>query len=123
MVIGQISLKCTIPEKLDFECVLKTAYAPRTIKRIETKLPISATAVCQEGKIVIPLDNLAAPPEFIKSSFSRGEISLDASSSNLTLYLEDTELEHELTHLGNIAASIDELKELNKTISIKLELK
>lgn len=122
MAIGQIPFKLVINESVEFDIIMKTMYAPRTITRIEKALPFSTLGVIQDGALIIVFDDLIAPKEYTRSKFTKGEISFDPSSNNLAIYLKDSTTKSDLTLLGSISSSFEELDNVTDSSRITFTL-
>lgn len=122
MAIGQIPFKLVINESVEFDIIMKTMYAPRTITRIEKALPFSTLGVIQDGALIIVFDDLITPKEYTRSKFTKGEISFDPSSNNLAIYLKDSTTKSDLTLLGSISSSFEELDNVTDSSRITFTL-
>jgi hypothetical protein len=122
MAIGQIPFKLVINESVEFDIIMKTMYAPRTITRIERALPFSTLGVIQDDALIIVFDDLIAPKEYTRSKFTKGEISFDPSSNNLAIYLKDSTTKSDLTLLGSISSSFEELDNITDSSRITFTL-
>ena len=121
MAIGQVPFKLKVDD-IEFDIIMKTIYAPRTISRIESAVPFSTLAVIKDNALVLVFDNLSSPKEYSRNKFTKGEISFDPSSNNLSIYLKDTEIKDKLTLLGSISSSFDKLDKITGSSRINITL-
>ncbi len=122
-MIGQIAITLKIKEMDEFDIVLKTMYAPRTIKRIETALPVSQLAIKKDNCIAVTIDNIQVPAEYQKRQFKKGEIAFDISSNNLYIYFNDCTEEKKFNLVGNITSPVDIFSEIDTSKHVELLLK
>ncbi|MCE7733642.1 MAG: hypothetical protein GPJ54_02110, partial [Candidatus Heimdallarchaeota archaeon] len=71
---------------------INQSHCPRTVSAIEKILPIRSRGLKRSGKFIINT-NLTTRAENQKQSFSQGEIGVDPSSGNLTIFLENIDLD------------------------------
>ena len=80
--------------------------APSSIAQLMQKLPIRARGFVQGTRLVIP-NQLSVRPEHPQTTFSKGEVSVEPSSGNVSIHLQDTELEKAENLLGKISSEFN----------------
>ena len=75
--------------------------APISVQNFSNALPIKGRGFLQETRLILA-NSLKARPEGVITNFAKGDISLDPSSGNISIFLADTTLDHPENHLGQI---------------------
>lgn len=101
------------------EIQIHQSHCPRTVMAIEGMLPIGSRGLKRGSKFTITTD-LTTRAENEKLSFDKGQISVDPSSGNITIFLETTDL----ATPQNLLGKIDDLERLNEVkLSQGLEIR
>lgn len=103
----------------EFELKLHRVTNPKTIDRLWQILPVSGRAIKQGARLILPT-SVKTSKEKVKTEFSKGDISIEASSGNLSLYLEKTVLQTGENYIGTIHEdfSVDNMP-ITSTVIIK----
>ena len=96
------------------------SHCPRTISTIENILPIRSRGLKRSGKFIINTD-FTTQAENQKKSFDFGEISVDTSSGNLTIYLEKCDLDKPENLLGYIV-NLEKINSVKLTQGLEIRL-
>jgi len=89
-----------------FTARLDRINAPLTIQRLMKALPLKGRVLKQGTMLVMPT-GLKVRPESPRGVFSRGDLSIDPSSANLSIHLEnDSQSRREENYLGRIQEEI-----------------
>lgn len=91
----------TFNGNLSLSLPLRRSYIPFTSKRLLDSLPIRGRAIKREGKLTLT-SPVAGKNEALQSSFKKYDVSLHGSSGAISIYLEDMDLPHQETYLGEI---------------------
>ncbi len=106
-----------------FDLVIKRAVVPFTSKRLMNALPITNRAIKRSGKIVLPTQVKGMNENLVKQ-VKEGDVSLHASSGNITIYYENQSLNQEETYLGTISELERLLDTINKiSLSVNVTVK
>lgn len=91
----------------DYEFILNRYIAPMSIEEVYHKCPLKSRGVKGNGKLIL-LTSLKLREENSMREFNRGDISVNPSSGQITIYLQDNiEISQSENYLGNIGEEIN----------------
>ena len=91
----------------DYEFILNRYVAPMSIDEVYHKCPLKSRGVKRNGKLTL-LTSLKLREENSMREFNRGDISVNPSSGQITIYLQDNfEISQSENYLGNIGKEIN----------------
>ena len=91
----------------DYEFILNRYIAPMSIDEVYHKCPLKSRGVKRNGKLTL-LTSLKLREENSMREFNRGDISVNPSSGQITIYLQDNfEISQSENYLGNIGEEIN----------------
>lgn len=91
----------------DYEFILNRYIAPMSIDEVYHKCPLKSRGVKRNGKLTL-LTSLKLREENSMREFNRGDISVNPSSGQITIYLQDNfEISQSENYLGNIGKEIN----------------
>lgn len=91
----------------DYEFILNRYIAPISIDEVYHKCPLKSRGVKRNGKLTL-LTSLKLREENSMREFNRGDISVNPSSGQITIYLQDNfEISQSENYLGNIGEEIN----------------
>ena len=91
----------------DYEFILNRYIAPMSIDEVYHKCPLKSRGVKRNGKLTL-LTSLKLREENSMRKFNSGDISVNPSSGQITIYLEDNfEISQSENYLGNIGKEIN----------------
>ena len=91
----------------DYEFILNRYIAPMSIEEVYHKCPLKSRGVKRNGKLTL-LTSLKLREENSMREFNRGDISVNPSSGQITIYLQDNiEISQSENYLGNIGEEIN----------------
>ena len=91
----------------DYEFILNRYIAPMSIDEIYHKCPLKSRGVKINGKLTL-LTSLKLREENSMREFNRGDISVNPSSGQITIYLQDNfEISQSENYLGNIGEELN----------------
>jgi hypothetical protein len=91
----------------DYEFILNRYIAPMSIDEVYHKCPLKSRGVKRNGKLTL-LTSLKLREENSMREFNRGDISVNPSSGQITIYLQDNfEVSQSENYLGNIGEEIN----------------
>lgn len=91
----------------DYEFMLNRYIAPMSIDEVYHKCPLKSKGVKRNGKLTL-LTSLKLREENSMRKFNSGDISVNPSSGQITIYLEDNfEISQSENYLGNIGEKIN----------------
>ena len=91
----------------DYEFILNRYIAPMSIDEVYHKCPLKSRGVKRNGKLTL-LTSLKLREENSVREFNRGDISVNPSSGQITIYLQDNfEISQSENYLGNIGEEIN----------------
>ena len=91
----------------DYEFILNRYIAPMSIDEVYHKCPLKSRRVKRNGKLTL-LTSLKLREENSMREFNRGDISVNPSSGQITIYLQDNfEISQSENYLGNIGEEIN----------------
>ena len=91
----------------DYEFILNRYIAPISIDEVYHKCPLKSRGVKRNGKLTL-LTSLKLREENSMREFNRGDISVNPSSGQITIYLQDNfEISQSENYLGNIGKEIN----------------
>lgn len=91
-----------------FAININKSHCPRTVAAIQKIIPIKSRGIKQSGKFTIT-SNLKTRIENETKTFKEGDVSVDPSSGNIIVYLQNIEIQKSQILFGNI----DEFEDLN----------
>ena len=107
MNFENIKLKLKLIGVGDYEFILNRYIAPLSIDEVFHKCPLKSRGVKRNGKLTL-LTSLKLREENSMKEFNRGDISVDPSSGQITIYLQDNfEISQSENYLGNIGDEIN----------------
>ncbi|MEL0164188.1 MAG: hypothetical protein VW886_04350 [Candidatus Heimdallarchaeota archaeon] len=91
----------------DYEFILNRYIAPMSIDEVYHKCPLKSRGVKRNGKLTL-LTSLKLREENSMREFNRGDISVNPSSGQITIYLQDNfEISQSENYLGNIGEELN----------------
>ena len=91
----------------DYEFILNRYIAPMSIDEVYHKCPLKSRGVKRNGKLTL-LTSLKLREENSVREFNRGDISVNPSSGQITIYLQDNfEISQSENYLGNIGEELN----------------
>lgn len=91
----------------DYEFILNRYIAPMSIDEVYHKCPLKSRGVKRNGKLTL-LTSLKLREENSMREFKKGDISVNPSSGQITIYLEDNfGISQSENYLGNIGEEIN----------------
>ncbi|NDB29022.1 hypothetical protein EB155_04740 [archaeon] len=91
----------------DYEFILNRYIAPISIDEVYHKCPLKSRGVKRNGKLTL-LTSLKLREENSMREFNRGDISVNPSSGQITIYLQDNfEISQSENYLGNIGEELN----------------
>ena len=91
----------------DYEFILNRYIAPMSIEEVYHKCPLKSRGVKGNGKLIL-LTSLKLREENSMREFNKGDISVNPSSGQITIYLQDNiEISQSENYLGNIGEEIN----------------
>ena len=91
----------------DYEFILNRYIAPMSIDEVYHKCPLKSRGVKRNGKLTL-LTSLKLREENSMREFNSGDISVNPSSGQITIYLQDNfEISQSENYLGNIGKEIN----------------
>ena len=91
----------------DYEFILNRYIAPMSIEEVYHKCPLKSRGVKGNGKLIL-LTSLKLREENSMREFNRGDISVNPSSGQITIYLQDNfEISQSENYLGNIGEELN----------------
>ena len=91
----------------DYEFILNRYIAPMSIDEIYHKCPLKSRGVKINGKLTL-LTSLKLREENSMREFNKGDISVNPSSGQITIYLQDNfEISQSENYLGNIGEELN----------------
>ena len=91
----------------DYEFILNRYIAPMSIDEVYHKCPLKSRGVKRNGKLTL-LTSLKLREENSIREFNSGDISVNPSSGQITIYLQDNfEISQSENYLGNIGKEIN----------------
>ena len=91
----------------DYEFILNRYIAPMSIDEVYHKCPLKSRGVKRNGKLTL-LTSLKLREENSMREFNRGDISVNPSSGQISIYLQDNfEISQSENYLGNIGEEIN----------------
>jgi len=91
----------------DYEFILNRYIAPISIDEVYHKCPLKSRGVKRNGKLTL-LTSLKLREENSMRKFNRGDISVNPSSGQITIYLQDNfEISQSENYLGNIGEELN----------------
>ena len=107
MNFENIKLKLKLIGVGDYDFILNRYIAPMSIDEIYHKCPLKSRGVKKNGKLTL-LTSLKLREENSMREFNIGDISVDPSSGQITIYLQDNfEISKSENYLGNIGEEIN----------------
>ena len=107
MNFENIKLKLRLIGVGDYEFILNRYIAPMSIDEVYHKCPLKSRGVKRNGKLTL-LTSLKLREENSMREFNRGDISVNPSSGQITIYLQDNfEISQSENYLGNIGEEIN----------------
>ena len=107
MNFENIKLKLKLIGVGDYEFILNRYIAPMSIDEVYHKCPLKSRGVKRNGKLTL-LTSLKLREENSMREFNRGDISVNPSSGQITIYLQDNfEISQSENYLGNIGEEIN----------------
>ncbi|MDH5401102.1 MAG: hypothetical protein OEZ01_00245 [Candidatus Heimdallarchaeota archaeon] len=117
--IEYLGVKIDISDIDIIECRLKRVNAPLCIQKLENSLPIISRVIKRNDKLIFNT-NISCSRERAKSYFQKGDIAIDSSSGNITIYLKESASTSPENLLGNID-KLPDFSTIRLTAGIKLE--
>ena len=107
MNFENIKLKLKLIGVGDYDFILNRYIAPMSIDEVYHKCPLKSRGVKRNGKLTL-LTSLKLREENSMREFNRGDISVNPSSGQITIYLQDNfEISQSENYLGNIGEEIN----------------
>ena len=107
MNFENVKLKLKLIGVGDYEFILNRYIAPMSINEVYHKCPLKSRAVKRNGKLTL-LTSLKLREENSMREFNSGDISVNPSSGQITIYLQDNfEISQSENYLGNIGKEIN----------------
>tara|TARA_B100000287_G_scaffold417259_1_gene452867 strand:+ start:878 stop:1246 length:369 start_codon:yes stop_codon:yes gene_type:complete len=107
MNFENIKLKLKLIGVGDYDFILNRYIAPMSIDEIYHKCPLKSRGVKRNGKLTL-LTSLKLREENSMREFKKGDISVNPSSGQITIYLEDNfGISQSENYLGNIGEEIN----------------
>ena len=107
MNFENVKLKLKLIGIGDYEFILNRYIAPMSIDEVYHKCPLKSRGVKRNGKLTL-LTSLKLREENSMREFNRGDISVNPSSGQITIYLQDNfEISQSENYLGNIGEELN----------------